>query len=100
MELSTRGKADTESGCVLPKSPARRNSESRFTSTCLGRDFCAIGDLPVQVVSWKSVLRELQTKYTSTNSQSGSQKSKFNLFLGQLPRQISSSNLYQTRVIR
>ena len=24
MELSTRGKADTESGCVLPKSPARK----------------------------------------------------------------------------
>ena len=80
MELSTRGKADTESGRVLPKSPARmRNSESRFTSTCrhVPRSrFCATGDRPVQVVSWKSVLRELQTKYTSMNSQSGSQKSE------------------------
>ena len=35
MELSTRGKADTENGRVLPKSPARKKFRDRFTSTCL-----------------------------------------------------------------
>ena len=35
MELSTRGKADTESERVPPKSPHVTNSESRFTFTCL-----------------------------------------------------------------
>ena len=77
MELSTRGKADTESGPVLPKAPARKRERvASPPHVYLGRDFCATGDWPVQVVSWKSVLRELQTKYTSMNSQSGSQKSE------------------------
>ena len=35
MELSTHGKADTETGRVLPKSPARKKFRDRFTSTCL-----------------------------------------------------------------
>ena len=81
MQLSTRGKADTASGRVLLKSPARKKFRQSLhlhmsTMVYLGRDFCATGDRPVQVVSWKSLLRELQTKYKSMNSQSGSQKSE------------------------
>ena len=33
----TRGNANTESGCVLPKLPQVRNAESRLTSTCQPR---------------------------------------------------------------
>ena len=44
IELSTRGKADTESGRVLPKSPARKGVASPpHMHVYLGRDFCATG---------------------------------------------------------
>ena len=79
MELSTRGKADADTGRVLPKSPARKKFRDRFTSTCLPQSRFLCDRRPTsaaQVVSWKSVLRELQTKYTSINSHSGSQKSE------------------------
>ena len=80
MELSTREKADAQSGRVLPKSPARkkfRESLHLHMSTSVEIFVRPATDHgPVQVVSWKSVLRELQTKYTSMNSQSGSQKSE------------------------
>ena len=66
----------------------------------LGRGICEIGDRPSQVARVRSVIRELQRKYTSMNSQSGSQTAEFNLFLDQLPRQISFSNFYQARIIR
>ena len=78
MDLSgqeAREKADTESGGVLPKSPARKKfRESLHLHMSTSVESFVIGDRPVQVASRKSVLRELQTKYTSMNSQSGSQK--------------------------
>ena len=43
MEPSTRGKADTESGRTLPKSPARKRVASP-PHVYLGPDFCATGD--------------------------------------------------------
>ena len=100
LELSTRGKADTESGRVLPNLPHVRNSESRFTSACLPRSRLLCDRRPT------SASRKLEicaTRLQSTNrwtASRGVKKAKFNLFLGQLPRQMSSSNLYQTRVIR
>ena len=83
--------------------PHVKNSESRFTSTCLppsrvlwsATDQCksqvAIGNLCY--ASYK------QSTHWWTASR-GVKKAKFNLFLDQLPRQISSSNFYQTRVRR
>ena len=62
-------------GRVLPKSPARkkfRESLHLDMSTSV-EIFCAIGDRPAQIAR---VIRELQTKYTSINSQSGSPKSE------------------------
>ena len=81
--------------------PHVRNSESRFTSTCLP---------PSRVLCDRrstSASRELEICATrATNKVHIEQpvgepkKANFNLFLDHLPRQISSSNFYQTRVIR
>ena len=102
MELSTRGKADTESGRVLPKSPARKkfreslhlhmsSSVEIFVRPATDQCKSKVGNLCY--ASYKQSIH----RWTASR---GVKKAKFNLFLGQLPRQISSSNLYQTRVIR
>ena len=70
----------------------------------LGRGFCAIGDRPAQVARVRKgqMCNTRATNKVHINQQpvGESKKRGFNLLLDQLPRQNSSSNFYQTRVIR
>ena len=85
--------------------PHARNSESRFTPTCLPRSRFLCDRRPTSASGKGSLGSNVwyacykQSTHQSTASR-GVKKAKFNLLLDQLPRQNSSSNFYQTRVIR
>ena len=70
----------------------------------LGRGFCAIGDRPAQVarVRWGQMCDTRAANKVRINQQPVGESKKRSLTscLDQLPRQNSSSNFYQTRVIR
>ena len=79
-----------------------RNSESHFISPCLPQSRFLCDRRPTSVSRKSEICATRATNKVHIDEQpvGESKKAKFNLFLGQLPRQIGSSKFYQTRVIR